>query len=65
MAVRSGQFSEKHHGVLAEGLGCAFWFLFRFFGDQNLEQDSGSIPDSGGIRLENTLMFRLFKRPEP
>jgi hypothetical protein len=48
-----------------KSLGCAFRFLFRFFGDLNLEQDSGSGPDSGGIRLEHTLMFQLFKRLEP
>ncbi len=51
--------------VVATALGCAFRFLFRFFGDQNLEQDSSSGPDSGGIWLEHTLMFRIFKRPEP
>jgi hypothetical protein len=32
-----------------DALGCAFRFLFRFLGDRNLEQDSSSGPDSGGI----------------
>ncbi len=59
--ARSRESSYRQHC----SLGCGFRFLFRFFGDRNLEQDSGSGPDSSGIRSEHTLMFQLFKRPEP
>jgi hypothetical protein len=65
VAIFNDKLQPEFNGSVMWNLGCTFWFLFRFWGDRNLEQDSGSDPDSGGIRSEHTLMFQLFKWPEP